>query len=132
MKYDVLPNDTMIPLVSERVARILTSLCPDDIELIAANVVAFGEKLLGFSLVNVLPQIASVDYEGSNFVYIPGTKQIMKFSRLKLKPDVLRAHHLARAVEYNSFILASEKLRRAFESEQVTGLEFVPPEALKP
>ena len=132
MKYDILPNNTMVPLVSERVARILRGLCPDDIELITANIIAFGEKILGFNLVNILPQIASVDYEGSSFKCIPGTKQIMKFSQLKLKPNVLGAHHLARAVEFNSFILASEKLRLTFNSEHVMGLGFVLPEAFKP
>jgi hypothetical protein len=131
-KYDVLPNSTMIPLVSERVAQILTRVCRNDIELLTASVHAAGEKLSGFCLVNVLPRVASVDHGGSNFIFIPGTKQIMKFNRLKLKSDALGAHHLAREVEFNSFILVSEILKQVFDSERVTGHAFAPPEAIKP
>lgn len=131
-EYDVLPNSAMIPLISERVARILTRLCPDDVQLITASVVAAGEKLSGFSLVNVVARVASVDHSGSKFTYIPGTKQIMKFNRLTFKPDALGSHHLARELEYNSFILASETLKQAFDSERVMGHAFVPPEAIKP
>ena len=68
---------------------------------------------------NVLPRVASVDLSGSNFIFIPGTKQIMKFNRLKLKPDALGAHHLAREVQFNSFILVSE-IKQVFDSERVT------------
>src|SRR5678815_4663963 len=55
-KYDVLPNSTLVPLVSERVVEILTHVCPNDVELVKASVSAAGERLPGFSLVNVLPR----------------------------------------------------------------------------
>jgi hypothetical protein len=131
-EYDVLANSTMIPLVSERVARILTRVCSDDLELLTASVHAAGEPVSGFSLVNVLPRVASVDHRGSNFIFIPGTQQIMKFNRLKLKPDALGAHHLAREVEFNSFILVSDRLKEVFDAERVTGHAFIPPDAIKP
>src|SRR5688572_6290504 len=117
-KYDVLPNSTMIPLVSERVAQILTRVCYNDVEFIKASVVAAGERLAEFCLVNVLPRVASVDHSCSNFLCIPGTKQIMKFNRLRVKPEALGSHHLAREVEFNSFILVSETVKQAFRSEE--------------
>src|SRR6185436_16529586 len=131
-EYDVLPNSTMIPLVSERVVQILSHVCPNNFELVKASVSAAGEKLPGFSLVNVLPRVASVDHGGSNFIFIPGTKQIMKFDRLKLKADALGSHHLAREIEYDSFILVSETLKQTFDSERVTGHAFVSPDAIHP
>lgn len=131
-KFDVLPNNTMIPLISERVAQILTRVCRNDVELLTASVCAAGGKLSGFSLVNVLPRVASVDHGGSHFVLIPGTKQIMKFNRLRLKSEAMGTHHLAREAEFNSFILVSETLKQVFDSERVTGHAFVPPEAIRP
>jgi hypothetical protein len=131
-KYDVLPNSTMIPLVSERVARILTCACRNDIELLTASVHVGGETLSGFNLVNVLPRVASVDHGGSSCIFIPGTKQIMKFNRLAVKSDALGTHHLAREQEFNSFILVSETLKQVFDSERVTGHAFVLPDKIKP
>lgn len=129
-KYDVLPNSAMVPLVSERVAQILARVCRNDVELIKASVYAGRGILSGFRLVNVLPRVTSVDHCGSSYVCIPGTKQIMKFNRLKLKPDAMGVHHVARESEFNSLILVSQTLKQVFDSEQVTGHAFVPPEAI--
>jgi hypothetical protein len=131
-KYDVLPNSTMIPLVSERVGHMLTRLTLDDVQLIPALIYARGKELLGFSLVNVLHRVASIDHGASNYVFIPGTKQIMKFTRLCFKPNALGSHHIAREAEYNSFILASETVKVLFDTERVIGHAFIPPAEIKP
>jgi hypothetical protein len=130
-KYDVLPNSTMIPLVSARVAKILEQLCQGDVELIPANVSARDEKLEDYSLLNILPRVASVDHSASKFVCIPGTTQIMKFTELTVRPNALGSHHLAREKEYKSFILVSETLKGRFESERVTGHVCVPSHEFK-
>ena len=131
-KYDVLPNSTMVPLVSERIAKILTREAENDVELIPSIVNSRDEHLPGYSLVNILPRVASVDHFASKFVFIPGTEQIMKFIRLSLKLNALGSHQLAREIEYNAFILVSEDLKTLFESAEATGCEFISPEEIKP
>jgi hypothetical protein len=129
---DMLPNNALIPLVSSRMAKMLMEICPQDIELVPSEVSASGKRLAGFSIVNVLFSMAGIDHENSRYVYIPGTKQIMKFNRLRLKPNALGSHDLSRDIEYRAFIFASEKIKKILESERVKGCTFVPPESLRP
>ncbi|MFA5193784.1 MAG: DUF1629 domain-containing protein [Verrucomicrobiia bacterium] len=131
-RYDILPNSTMVPLVTQRVARVLDEMAGEDIQLIPANVTAGGQLLSGFKLVNVLRLVSSIDHSQSNFVCIPGTKQIAKFNRFRVKPDALGYYHLAREAEYHPFILVSEALKRAFETHNFKGCAFIQPENIKP
>src|SRR6266516_2382717 len=71
--FDVLPNSTQIPLVASNVAGLLLALCAGDIQLIEADVVARGQKLEGFKLVNVTHLVSCIDHNGSDYSFIPAT-----------------------------------------------------------
>jgi len=131
--YDVLSNSTAIPLVSERLGHALAELAKADVQLIPANIKTHDGLLSGYNLVNVLSLSPCIDYGESDFIYIPGTKRIMKFNRLGLKPNALGNHHLARDEEYrSSFLFVSEALKRAFEQNKFKGCSIVGPETIKP
>jgi hypothetical protein len=130
--YDVLPNDTMIPLVSPIAAKWFEEHCATDVQLIATDIKASDKPLVGYKLLNILHLVAGVDHNNSSFVFIPGTKQVMKFNSLRLKPDCLSGHCLARLSEFPAFILVTDFVREQFCSKGWRGHWFMPPEAVHP
>jgi hypothetical protein len=130
--YDILPNNAMVPLISRRAADIVMKLCPSDVQLLPANVMTTGGPLSGFMVVNIVSMVSKVDHQNSTYVCIPGTKQIMKFNRLRFNSETLEPHHLARETEYRAFLLVSETLKRTFEAQGFKGHAFVSPETIKP
>ena len=60
--FDILPNSTMIPLVSERVANLLIAICASDLQFIPATVMVGDEEILGKSLLNALKFISGIDH----------------------------------------------------------------------
>lgn len=130
--YDILPNSTMIPLVSPTVANWLEENCTKDVQMIPTEVSTADRALLNYKLVNVLHLVSGVDESQSKCVYFPGTKNIMKFNRLRLKEDCFKNHHLARLAEYPSFILVTAFVKHKFESSGWKDHRFVPPEAVHP
>jgi len=131
-KYDVLSNSTAIPLVSERLANVLKQLAQEDVQLLPANIQTSDGAMLGYQLVNVLNLVPGIDYGQSDFIYFHGTKRIMKFNRLGLRPEALGDRHLARDEEYKSFLIVSDTLKRTFESKGFKGCGIVGAETIKP
>lgn len=130
--FDCLPNSSSIPLVSQRLAALLLSFSPSDIQLFPATVHASDTSAAGFSLLNAISEVAAVDYARSAVVRIPGTDAIMKFNQLAHLPDALGRHHIARERDYRSHLLVSEHLAAAICSCGCTGIQFDPPESVHP
>lgn len=129
-QYDVLPNSTQIPLVSPKVAESLRGLCPNDIQLFEANIIASGQEIQGFKLLNATHLVSCVDHANSDYSFIPGTDAIMGFKKLKLVYDGLKKHHIAREAEYKSYLYVTEQVKGVFDSNKWQGCAFFPPESV--
>lgn len=130
--FDCLAHSGMIPLVSERLVSILAQTCPEDVQLFPAVVRAGDAEVAGYSLVNATRQVAAVDYADSSFVQIPGTKAVMKFNRLRHRPEAFEGIHIARERDYHSHLLVSEYLADELLRAGCTGLQFSHPEKVHP
>jgi hypothetical protein len=131
-KYQILPNSTLIPLVSAKVAEYLEKNCSSDVQLIPTVVSTFDKVLEGYRLVNVLNMVSAIKHSESKVVYIAGTKRIMKIVRLSLEPACLKDHSLAREKDYSSFLYVSEALKQVFEANSWNGYYFKQPEEIRP
>ena len=132
MRFDVLPNNTMIPLVSKRVARILDEICSTDYELIPAEVNACNGKLEDYCLLNILARVSMIDRAKSSLVMVPGTNKIIKVEKLECLMDGMQNHHLARDYDYMSYIWFSKTLKDAFESSNIKACQFIAPNEVHP
>lgn len=130
--FDVLESNAMVPLVSTNVAQLLLEMCPVDCQLIDTDVIADGEKLTGYKLVNAVHLVSCVNHQESDCVYVPNADHIMKFNRLRLKPGCLGSHHLARELDYKSYLYVSQRLKEAFDSKGWRYYAFAPPESVHP
>jgi hypothetical protein len=122
LKLDALANNALIPLVNERVATILRSLCPQDVELVDSIVLARGQEVPGYKIVNVLSRVKGIDHSASECTLMSDGKAILGFRKLQYLDGCLRTHDLARDDEYSSNLLVSQRLRDRFVDERLSGI----------
>ncbi len=130
--FDVLVNDSTIPLLSERAAQVITKNWAEDVQIIDAQVMAKGHSLSGYKLVNITHLVNCVDHHESDCVFMKNADQILKFNRLRLKLDEMGTHHLAREAEYPPFLYVSHKVKEVFDMMRWKGYSFIPPESVHP
>lgn len=119
---DDLANNAMVPLVSSRVAAILSEACPSDVQLIPAEVVCKDGVLDGYSIVVVKNRVRGLDHEKSKYKCMPGMKAIMRFESAVYREDCLGSLGMARDDEYLSNLLVSERIREALKGIEDLGI----------
>ena len=126
--FDCLPNNSLVPLVNSRVKRVLEQLCPSDVQLFEASVIAADRAVTGYWLVNATHSVRGLDRSRSVYTHVPGTDQIMAFQKVHYHEDCLGRHHVARDAEYRSHLLVSGELHKRFQEQVITGVVFLFPE----
>lgn len=126
-RFDVLPNNAMVPVVSSRLAELLRQQCPDDVEFIPTKIVCVDRDVTDYVLVNIVALIGGIDLTESRYVCITGTTKIRKVLRLVSIPGALGAHGLARDSYYGRYVWASADLRSYLEMNAIRGVDFVDP-----
>jgi len=126
-KFDDLANNAMTPLVSPRLAEILTTIASKDIQLIPTEIHARNGIIEDYQLVNVTAMVPAVNKELSEFKFIPESDAILSFRKLTLTDGCMGENNLARCAEYNSFLLVAKRLSEAIRDAQMTGLQLVLP-----
>lgn len=126
---DYLPNSAMLPLVSKSAALRLADAAGAIFQSVPA-VVTCEDGDLEAALINPLKAVTAVDWNSSKALFIPGTKQVMKFTKLELLPGALGEFDLARLDEFRSFILVSERVKNLFSGS--TLCEFASASEVRP
>ena len=126
-KLDNLVTTTGSPVVSPRLAEILTAFAPDDIQLFDVILKAPDGDVEGYKLVNLTHTVEGVDRERSVF-YLGANDWIRGFDILFCKPGCMDRHHLARLDEFHGKILASQALRDHLKRSRLRGLNLCLPE----
>lgn len=132
MCFDVLPNSAMVPLVSKRVAKILEEICRMDYELVPAEIKTKNGNIEDYYLLNILTKVAMIDRANSSLDMITGTNQIRKINKLECLTAGMQNHHLARDIDYMSYIWFSKTLKDAFKSSNIRACQFVAPNEVHP
>jgi hypothetical protein len=130
--FEALQTNAGVLLLSQRTSAVLLGLCPEDVQLIAANVETSDKTTIDYKLLNVTHLVRGLNHKECSVLHIPGTKAIMKFNKISLVPDALKNHHIARESEYLPYVLVSEAIKSAFENRGFKGAAFVRPEDIKP
>ncbi len=104
----------MVPLVSARFSAILTCSCPDEVQLIPAEISCKNGVVEGYSIVVVTNRVRGLDHTKSKYKSMQGIKAIMRFESAVYKEDCLGSLCVARDDEYLSNLLVSERLRKRY------------------
>lgn len=129
-KYDCLESSASAPLVNERVQNLLLAVAPDEVQFIPARVICSDGELEGYSILNITKTIHAIDYENSEYHYIPieGFVPMLSFDMTVYKPGCLGDLHFARDIEESGYILVNDSIKQLFEEEKVTGVNLITPE----
>jgi hypothetical protein len=125
---DSLVNTSGSPVVSPRLAEILTAFAPDDIQLFDVLLKAPDGDVEGYKLVNITHTVEGVDRERSVLKLSPGDDWIRGFDILFCKPGCMDRHHLARLDEFSPNMLVSQALRDHLKRSRLRGLNLCLPE----
>jgi hypothetical protein len=126
-KFDCLPNDTLLPLVSRKVQAILQGVCGDDLQLFDAVIDCEDAVVDDYAIVNVAKTVRALDRVRASVDLIPGTQSIMGFSFLAYNSQIMsdQGYEIARDADYLPHILVGDQLFSAFEDKVVTGVHLM-------
>ena len=129
-KFDCLSNNTLVPLVNQRVRLLLENVASTDVQFLPAKLLCSDGELDGYFFVNVISKVAAVDYDKSDIMLIkvPDTEDLNLMNHPVYKPNALGEHLLARDQDHDSDILVSPKIKELFERHKITGAWIARPE----
>lgn len=115
------------PIVSQRLADLLSEIAPDDIQLIPVELDAPGT----WAIVNVLPIVDAIDYDNSIISYHDTDNPTFAgkprgIIRLIVKPALLGQHSIVRLKDWTVSIIVTEVLRERCRNTRMTNLKFIP------
>jgi|GEM_PF-6889813 len=128
MTWDGLGNDVGLPLVSAKVAEVLSEIAANDVRFIDAKVVSRDKAMGGWAVLNPLESVEAIDREACDFWLIPGTQKIGGFRRLRVNGNCLGDRHIARDADYLPHIWVDLEVKLNLEKSGARGIGFVPPE----
>jgi hypothetical protein len=132
LKFDVLPNEIQVPLISPKVATLLAKVCPNDFQLFPTTIDTRDASIDDYYLLNVVVGIYGIDHTRSRSVLFPDSRGIMKLEQLRYVPGAIGDHDLAREREYEPYLWVSDNLVKIFTLEKIKGCVFEPPESIHP
>lgn len=123
--------DSAMPVASEKAARILRELAPDDVQLFPVSVKGRRER---YYIANAIHACACVDEERSEDVRrwtkddfrpdLAGRYKVIH--KLYIDPRRTGGHKLFRVKDWEVALIASEEIKDAFERAGVVGATFIP------
>lgn len=128
LKFDCLPNNSLIPLVNEKIRDILEELAPNDIQFFPAKLICTDGELEGYYFLNITRLIKGIDHTKSIYTRMTMGDAISGFHYLTYIKNCMGEYKLARDQEYRGNLLVNEKVKLVFNKEKITGVWIVRPE----
>lgn len=122
--YDVLPNDKMLIIVSDKVKKLLMDHCEDNIQFIDVDIIVENEVLNNYFIVNILNQIDILDIKKSVFKNLLNTNAILSFRKIIYTKEDIMPFHIARNKDYHPHVLVSNELKEIFDKYKIKGVSF--------
>jgi len=127
-QFDCLANNTLIPLVSQRLRMLLENIAPDDVQFFPAKLMCKDGVLDNYYFLNIIHFVKGLDHDRSNYYKMLGLDVIGGIRYAVYKPHCLGAHYLARDEEYEGHLLVNDAIKKLFEKHKITGAWIVRPE----
>lgn len=125
LKYDCIWTDARIPIVSERLKDFLAIRAPQDIQVFGMDISAADGDLPGYYLLNVSHSIDVIDVSSSTYRVVPGSKEIMSFSDLRLIECGMENLTIGRDKAYPSFLFVGEGLANEIHAARFFGVALL-------
>jgi hypothetical protein len=127
-QQDILSLDSFVPVVNERVLKILDEVCPNEYEAFLIDVEATDGKTTPFFIVNITHCIkGAINLDESRYDVKKGKTEKDKNSlehvtKLTMNPNCMGDLTLARLYEKPSCLAIHPRLIDRFKSEEIVGM----------
>ncbi len=128
LQYDCLPNTALVPLVNQRVQKILLQLAPNDIQIIPVVIECDDASVSGYGFINIIHKIVGIDSEKSQYTTMIKTPRIRSFNYLTYTVGCMKQLNLARDEEYLGNLLVSAPVFHVFQLKHISGVNLIRPE----
>ena len=122
--WDSLQLDISVRVVSPRLGEAIADAAGEDVELVPATIVAAGQDLTGYSIVNATRSLQAIDLEASRYELVHGSDMILGFTKVVFKPGSMGTLSLARHPRYPPYLLVAQRLADEYLSLAPRGLAF--------
>ncbi|MDO6528189.1 hypothetical protein Q4519_21215 [Motilimonas sp. 1_MG-2023] len=117
-KFCELANNKRVPLVNEKICNLLAE-CSNNIQFVKAKVQCEDDSTEDYYVVNVLSFVDALDKSKSIFDFVPGTKKIMRFKKIKYNEG---DYIIAREINYGVHLLVNDSLTEILKMHGCKGL----------
>lgn len=128
LKFDCLPNNSLVPLVNKKIRGLLKDLAPNDTQFFPAKLMCTDGELEGYYFLNITHLIKGIDHEKSIYTKMTIADAISGFHYLTYIKGCMGEYKLARDQEYRGNLLVNETVKLVFDKEKITGVWLVRPE----
>lgn len=118
-----------MPVVNSRTLNLLNKLSPSTFESFSASIKGHGAN---YAVVNFLESRKCLDESRSEFIKWKGddhradkTGQYRQVTKLRINPEQAAACEIFRLWGWDSAIIVSERIKREFQRENITGVRFL-------
>ena len=125
---DCLVNSSGVPVVSDRLAKLLINLAADDIQLFDVTIECPDGELKGYKLVNVTQMIKGIDHELSIYKKMKDCDIILTIKHLVYKAGCMAKYKIVRDKECITNLLVNQEISEAFKKEKISGVRIITPE----
>lgn len=129
-QFDCLPNNIGIPLVNERVKKLLEEIAPDDVQFFKAKLKCSDGEMGGYYFVNATHKVKGIDFEKSIYKKVDMARNTFRynFDYMTYKSGCMGEHKFARDADYLGNLLVREDAAKVLEKAKITGVRLVRPE----
>ncbi|WP_288846686.1 DUF1629 domain-containing protein [uncultured Citrobacter sp.] len=124
IKYDCLPNNSLIPVINSRLKKFLELHTCGCVEFHPVLIHAQSGLLHGFYILNTIKTLPLIDLKNSEYQYIPDTKEIMGFDSVFFIKNPPHDFSIARCSEYLSYLMLSDELVAKMKKEKFKGVAY--------
>jgi hypothetical protein len=125
-RFDHISNQSLIPLISCKMAKCLLDNFSDDIQLIDTLINCEDGVIDDYKLVNSIHKVKAINHDVSECKY-DEDGWLWAFDYLEYYSDCLGAYNVARDEEYLGNLIVSEKVKNIFESNKFIGYGLYTP-----
>ncbi|AIF80957.1 hypothetical protein I862_01970 [endosymbiont of Acanthamoeba sp. UWC8] len=125
LKWDFLPNSTRIPLANDKALKLLEEVAPGQFQAIPAELrMPDGSIIKDYKLINIICPVEAIEYDKCPLKPEKFRTEANKHEEYYYKRDCLKDNIQIAVEKTRPVFLASEKLKKAIKSNNITGMVF--------
>lgn len=127
---DCIWTDARVPIVNGRMRDFFIERVPDQVQFFGIDIIANNGGVSGYYLINSTKHFEVIDKSSSKYNFVPGTKEIMSFSALRVNDSGMDDIGVGRDKAYLSYLFIGDGLAKEFRAAEFRGASLIEPSSV--